>query len=243
MLWFQLESLGLSVPSPQARHSALHPSGAGRGWSVSPMTSTSASPTSPSVKRGNQDKSKHFVPYLLCRPTKNAAQQSPEHAQSIFPPPQLPRTCTAPALISTSFYPEKSNHVTLSHSPGCHCPHSWGLVWLSRAFPISLHNLAHPATLTVFLRFQPGFHEVLPFQDFITDTGMTVKVQAPKSSSTAVKNDILHKTSIINRGSLWTAATECIQSCQASILLWNHNLLGSFAFFFPSRLSILRWNM
>lgn len=155
-------------------------------------------------------------------------------AGSTFPPPELHspsnpsfQDMTAPAL-------HFNVHFILSHSVGWHSPHSgWGLVWLSRCFPCPFTTiLSHPMTSKFFLGFPTKFPwSAVPtgFHYWYRDV---VEVQTPKSHST-VKNDTLHKTSIINQGSPWTSASECIQSGQASILFWNHNLLGSLEFFFP----------
>lgn len=246
LLWFQVESLGLSLYHITRGMVHCTLTGVGSSGSISPMISTSLLPISSSVKRGNQDISKH--PPLNCSAEPPRTQQNrpqcrqgefspswttpPEHPSA---PRQPPRMCTAPAL-------HFNIHFSLRKTEQCH-PESlnwlaFSLLWrgwfgCQDYFPCPFVTiLSHPITSKFFLSFQRGFHEVLSLQDFVIDIGMIVEVQAPKSYSTAVKNDALHTTSIINRGSLWTSASECIQSCQASILFWNRNLLGSFAFLF-----------
>lgn len=143
---------------------------------------------------------------------------TPQAALSV--PPASQDVHSPSTSLQCSFFPEKHR--------ACH-PES--LNWLALSLPWEgwfgcqerfprpfTTILSHPMTSKFSLCFQRGFHEVLSLQDFIIDIGIIVEVQAPKSYSTADTNDALHTTSIINQGSLWTSANECIQSCQASSL-------------------------
>lgn len=171
LLWFQVESLGLSLYhlTQGTVHCTL--TGVSRGGSISPMISTSVLSTSPSGKRGNQDISKHSPPLTALQSHQEHSKTDHSAGREGFPPhelhppssPQHPTSlpgCAQPQYFTSMFiFPRETPSMS-----------SWvfklagtlltlgGLVWLSRALPTSLHyHIVTPYDIEVFLMLPTRF--------------------------------------------------------------------------------------